>query len=361
MIRAGPDRHGERQRSAAHRLTLALVWLTVASGAVVVAEPAPVDLLSMMLIVLLPAVGLVRLTPALMSLLAAWLVVAAAAFLAAIPALDVARSATHAGISLYLYLAFAVLAGFIARNPAYHTRVVLNAYVLAATGAALAGLAGSLDLISDIAGALTLHDRASGFFKDPNVYGAFLAPAALVAVHIVVTRPLLRSAVGLVVLALLSLALLASFSRGAWLNFAIALAAYGYLSFVTAPLNRQRLRLVALAAIALAGLVAVIAASLATDTLGRRFEERAELTQSYDVGPDGRFGGQAKAWRLIVENPFGIGALTFAPRHHPEDVHNVYLSMMLNAGWLGGLLFAAMMAMTAVLGLAHALRRTATQ
>ena len=41
-------------RSATHKLALALVWLTVASGAVVFTEPAPFDVLTMGLVVLLP-------------------------------------------------------------------------------------------------------------------------------------------------------------------------------------------------------------------------------------------------------------------------------------------------------------------
>ena len=38
---------GLSSRSATHKLTLVLVWLTVASGAVVFTEPAPVDVLTM--------------------------------------------------------------------------------------------------------------------------------------------------------------------------------------------------------------------------------------------------------------------------------------------------------------------------
>jgi hypothetical protein len=91
------------------------------------------------------------------------------------------------------------------------------------------------------------------------------------------------------------------------------------------------------------------------------FEERASLAQSYDVGPDGRFGGQEKARGLIVENPLGIGALTFARAYHNEDVHNVYLSMFLNAGWLGGFLYLTISALTVIYGLRHAFRRTASQ
>ena len=97
------------------------------------------------------------------------------------------------------------------------------------------------------------------------------------------------------------------------------------------------------------------------DGVGRLLEERAQLSQSYDEGPEGRFGGHEKAKRLILDNPLGIGAGTFTEVHHHEDVHNVYLSMFLNAGWLGGLLFILMCALTSIYGLRHAFKRTASQ
>jgi O-antigen ligase len=64
---------------------------------------------------------------------------------------------------------------------------------------------------------------------------------------------------------------------------------------------------------------------------------------------------------LILENPFGIGALEFASRHHTEDVHNVYLSMFLNTGWLGGMTYLMIVGITLLFGLRHAFRRTASQ
>jgi len=54
----------------------------------------------------------------------------------------------------------------------------------------------------------------------------------------------------------------------------------------------------------------------------------------------------------------GIGALEFSTRHRPEDVHNVYLSMLLNAGWLGGGIYWILVGLTLVLGLRHALKAT---
>ena len=80
------------------------------------------------------------------------------------------------------------------------------------------------------------------------------------------------------------------------------------------------------------------------------------MDQSYDQGPEGRFGGQEKAQRLVLDHPLGIGTHTFRDIHHPEEPHNVYLTMFLNAGWLGGLLYIASVAGTAMTGLWMSLR-----
>src|SRR6185295_291534 len=99
------------------RLLLTLTWLTVAMGAVVFPEPAPADFLMLVLIVLLPLAGLVQIEPGLGVLLGMMLVAAAAALLSATTAFEIELALAHTGISLYLYLAAIVIAGFIAKRP----------------------------------------------------------------------------------------------------------------------------------------------------------------------------------------------------------------------------------------------------
>src|SRR5512134_1406558 len=120
------------RRSAAHKLALAFVWMAVASGAVVFSEPAPVDVLTMGLIVLLPLIGLVAISRALLGLLAMMLVAAASAFLAATFADDIGLATTHTAVSLYLYLASFVFAAFVAKSPEKHVQLILGAYTWAA-------------------------------------------------------------------------------------------------------------------------------------------------------------------------------------------------------------------------------------
>ncbi|MCB1510063.1 MAG: hypothetical protein KDJ36_04110 [Hyphomicrobiaceae bacterium] len=342
-------------------ITIALVWLAVASGAIVFTEPAPVDALTLGLILALPIAGLLAARQMLNGILAVGLVLAACALLAVLQSEDVRTSTIHSLISLYLYTACFVFASFIAQRPGPRTHLILHAYLWAAFIAAAAGIIGYLNLLPGAGELFTKYGRASGTFKDPNVFGAFLVPAVVYALHLVVTRSLTRTLLPGIMMLVLTFATLLSYSRGAWVNLAIAAATYGYLSFITAQTNLYRLKLLSIAGFGLVVLIGALIAALQVPEIADQLIERASLTQSYDEGPEGRFGGQLKAIGLILQHPFGIGALQFGGRHHFEDVHNVYLNMFLNAGWLGGFMFIAAVAITLVCGFSHLLRRTATQ
>ncbi len=342
------------RRSLVHVASLALVWLTIATSGLVFSEPAPTDALAIGLIVLLPVVGLVAISPMLVGYLALWQITAAAGFLAATMAPDIADPTNFTAVSTYLYVSSFVIAAFVARNAAAHTQLIFKAWIIAALGAAGAALIGYFELVPGAYDMFTRFGRATGTFKDPNVFGPFLVAPFLYALHVAIERPWHRIALPLAVAGFLALGTFLSFSRGAWFNLALALAVFGWLAFVTTSSEAQRKRITQLIAAGALLISIVVLGALQNERIVSLLAERASLTQSYDVGPEGRFGGQEKAIGLILENPLGIGATVFSAFHHHEEVHNVYLSMMLNAGWLGGVLFLLMIALTLVLGLRHA-------
>ncbi len=355
-----------RSRSLTHWAVLALVALTFATSGIVFSEPAPVDALTIGLIVLLPVIGLVRFTRSLIAYLALWLMAGAFGLIAASLTPDahdvtVADSVKFTAISIYLSLASFVIAGFVAKRPDLHTRLILGAWTVAGVVAAGAALVGYFGLLPGTAELFTKFGRAAGTFKDPNVIGPFLTAPAVYMLHLIVTRPIERTLMPLAIMGLLALAILLSFSRGAWLNLALAVVVYGWLAFVTSPSLIQRERIVALMSLGIAVLAGLVAVASQLDSVSALMSERASLDQSYDYGPEGRFGGQAKAIGLIVDNPLGIGALVFGRVHHAEEVHNVYLSMMLNAGWIGGAIYWVLVALTLVLGFRHVLKATDTR
>ncbi len=348
-------------KSAVHRIALALVALTIGSGAVVMSEPAPIDALTLLLVVGLPIIGLVSIRPALVVFLSSMLVLAGCAFFASTLATDVAQAATHTAVSLYLYLAAFTFAAFVARNPVAHTRLILDAYQVAALLASVIGIVGYFDIVPGAGELFTKFGRATGPFKDPNVFGAFLVLAVIYELHQAVTKRGLSCLVNFAGLGLLMFAVLLSMSRGAWAATGLAVLIYGYLSFVTAKRNIERVKILGLATAGLLSAALIVTAALQVDAVSKLLEERAALTNSYDEGPDGRFGGHEKAQELILQHPIGIGALEFANRYHSEDVHNVYLSMFLNTGWLGGMMYLTIIGMSLIYGLRHAFKHTASQ
>ncbi len=349
------------EKSFIHRASLWLVALTVISGAFVFAEPAPVDILTIGLIVGLPVVGLTHFNGGIKMLLAIWMVIAGCHVASVMMSNQTGQSLIHVTVSIYLFVAAVTFAAFIARRPKDHAQLIFSAYTIAAIIAALAAVIGYFGVIPGGDELFTKFGRASGPFKDPNVFGAFLVPAIVYALHSILNEPGLRRIWMSASFGLLSLAALLSFSRGAWAATAIAIVIYLTLSFLTAKTHRQQMNIVVI--VIVGGILATLAilAAAQTDSIGNLLAERAQLTQSYDEGHEGRFGGQVKAMNLIVSNPFGIGALDFAETYHSEEVHNVYLTMFLKAGWLGGGLFLIVMVGTIAAGLRHAFRRTASQ
>ncbi|PPC87889.1 MAG: hypothetical protein CTY31_09320 [Hyphomicrobium sp.] len=349
------------EKGVAHALSLFAVWLTIAISALVFMEPAPVDLLTMGLMVLLPVVGLTRLDPKLLFGFSIWLIIFALGIVSAAVSRDAPTATVHMFVSLYLYGACFLFASFVAKNPEAHTKLILNGYLVASVGAACIGIAGYLDLFPGAFDHFTRYGRATSTFKDPNVFGPFLVCGLLTSLHLWLSKPLRAGLVLILPATLIMLGIFFSFSRGAWAAATLACSIYGFLYLVTAKKNNQRVKLIALFLLAAFVAVLSIMVALQSDKIAQMLEERAVLAQSYDTGVDGRFGGQNKAIEILIDNPLGIGALTFFRFYHPENVHNIYLNMFLSTTWLGGLLYLIVCLGTLVFGFQHALKSRKTQ
>ncbi len=348
-------------RSAIHKLITFLMWLTLVSSAVVFTEPAPVDVLMAGMIALLPLTGLVHITRPLLAFLCLWLIIAMGSYIAAMGSFELSAATAHSSISLYLYLCAFIVAVFVAKRPGAHSRLILNGYLWAALLGASTGLIGYFDIIPGSHELFTKYGRAAGTFKDPNVLGPFLIPALLYGMHLTLNKRTLSAFVALAVTGVLALALLLSFSRGAWAAVVLASSLWAYLTFVTARTISMRLKLILIASTALLLAAGLFLLALQSDAVTDLFNERASLNQPYDTGPDGRFGGHEKALEQIISHPLGIGAATFSKTVHNENVHNVYLAMFLNAGWIGGFAYLLIIILTVIYGLRHGLRPTQNQ
>jgi hypothetical protein len=352
-----PTRVWRVRRSFVHRASLFFVWLATASGFVVVTEPAPWDALTMGLLILLPVVGLISIRPLLTLMLLLMMIAGAGALVGVTIAKDQTPAAIHTGVSVFLYIAAFLYAAFVARRPSVHARIILKGSLAGALIAATCGLVGYFDLIPGAAEKMTLYSRATGLFKDPNVYGPFLIMGLIYAFHLLLTKPFFKAMLAAGAFAYLSLGLLLSFSRGAWTAAGIALLVYSMFYLINVGSNQARLKFLGMFALGGLALGGVLGIALQFDQVANLMQQRAALTQGYDEGPDGRFGGQQKAMKLIVNNPLGIGAQVFPYFYHHEEAHQVYLSMFMNAGWVGGIAFALLMFGSVFLGFFHGLKK----
>src|SRR6185295_17664596 len=186
--------------------------------------------------------------------------------------------------------------------------------------------------------------------NDPNVLGAFLIFPALLALQRVLSGRFRAAAGGALLLALIAAAILMSFSRAAWGQFAFTAALLMLLTFITSRSGNERVRIVLIALAGAVVLVSALVALLSVDRVAELFKARASLDQSYDLGHFGRYilGAQ-----LALDAPFGIGPMQFHTRFI-EDPHNTYLNAFMAGGWLSGCVYFVLTVTTLIMGLRFA-------
>lgn len=343
--------------------TLAALAAAAAMGtsSIVFSEPAVADMLMAGVIVALPVLGVTRFGNLSLINLALWLVFVALGIAGTSMSTTFETAITHQLVTLFLALGAFVLAGYITADPEPRFHLMMRWYTLGCLIATAAAFVGYFNILPGAYDLFTNYGRARGTFKDPNVFGAALAPAIVYVVWVALRLPMRKAMLAAAICLPLCLGLLLSFSRGAWASAAFSLLLAVWLSMVTTRRAADVRRFVIMSALGTVALVAAIGGAIQTEAVRDLFAERASLDQSYDEGPEGRFGGQAKAIQLILENPLGIGTHTFRDTYHSEEAHNVYLSQYLNAGWVGGTLYVASVLVTLGAGISALGRRTALQ
>jgi O-antigen ligase len=219
--------------------------------------------------------------------------------------------------------------------------IFLRGYMLGALVASVVAIAAYFQLFGGKPELFMLYSRARGTFNDPNVLAAFVVLPALLLFRRMLAGRLISAIPLLVLLA----ALFLTFSRGAWAQFAFAAAVLMGLSFLTSRPNTERLRILIIALVGTVAVAALVVALLSIGKVAALFSERASLELSYDVGRYGRFGRYGLGADLAMEHPFGIGPLQFADKFL-EDPHDTFLNEFMSGGWLAGLAYFALCAVT---------------
>jgi O-antigen ligase len=247
--------------------------------------------------------------------------------LSCIEAIKPGRAATFMSITIYLCALGLWTSGYV--RTVRRARLVFLIWL--GVGLASAVIA-TLALYVSFPGSTLLTnsygDRAQGLFKDPNVYGPFLVPIAVLVLHELLEPRLLWVGRGLklVFLGILVVGVTVSYSRAAWLNLVVAVV----VMLAVMPLRRGGTKR---AVVLLVTLLAVLAAAAATVDLtgsGTFFQERAHL-QSYDSQ---RFGAQRSGIEISETHPIGVGPGQFE-FVAPISAHSTYVRALAEEGLLG--------------------------
>jgi hypothetical protein len=203
-----------------------------------------------------------------------------------------------------------------------------------------------------------LYGRATGTFKDPNVFAAFLVLPGLLILQRMLAGRRSEFIGGGILLFILMGGLFLSFSRAAWGQLMFCAILLMALTFLTSRSVSERFRIVVVAIIGAVMVAAFVAVLLSLDQVAALFQERASLTQSYDTGATGRFGRYTLALSMMLDYPFGMGPLQF---QFPEAPHNVYLNSFIVGGWISGAAYLTLTLVTLVAGSKFVFVRTPWQ
>jgi O-antigen ligase len=330
---------------ARYEAAVALAFLLFA---VVRVEPAPADAAFAVIIAVAVVTGRFHLSSTPLGPALGVSAFVALNLVACLEAVDPARAAKFMSITVYLS-AFALWIPSWLTSRA-RARTLLRIYV----GTAVVSAAiGSLALFFAFPGheLLTAYTgtRARALFKDPNVFGPFLVPATLLLMQETLEPRLLRSGrlFKLAMLGALTCGILFSYSRAAWLNFAVGVVVMG----VVFALRRggARRAFVFLGVMLLAS--AIVFASVQVTGQLSFLQERARY-QTYD---NQRFGAQSGGIALGERHPIGVGPGQFE-LVEPISAHSTYVRALAEEGVLGFVVLVALLYGTLLLALRNAVR-----
>ena len=297
-----------------------LVFVTFCMIGFVRVEPAPFDLLLVVLLAIGLATGKLS-PPDLKSRPLVWLglwVLIVANLLSMLGNGVTFASLRFLGITLYMLLLFIFVRMYAVKQQAM--RWLLIGYTVAAILNAIPVLVGFFGLYLPFS-VIAWSTRGVGFFKDANVFGPFLIVSSFWLIDRVIHPPNQRtySVLLLAVAILLGIGTMLSLSRGAWIN--MILCGGIYLLFLVRRTPRKGLFLLAFA------LMLILASLVVFRSLGLNDVILAHSQlQDYDRL---RFNIQREGLIVGFTSPLGLG-----PAGLP-NAHSLYVKTFAEQGFLG--------------------------
>ena len=316
--------------------------------AVVRSEPAPSDVIFGILILTAVAGGRalpIRVPPVVGIGLVLWVFVS---LLSIVNAVDMPSAVRFEAISLYLVALAIFIAAIASDGPLL--RLCMLAYIWSAIVSAVLAI-GALKVPGFPARTILLYDpsRAMALFKDPNVFGPYLVPAAAILAEELIRPRLLgwRTWTVFGAFCLVVTGNVFAFSRAGWLNLGVAcIVVVGTYAVRRRGFGRAVKLVLVLAVGGAAGFVFLAATGSLTF-----LQERSKL-QAYD---NDRFANQASGLSHATAHVLGYGPGQ-AEHILAFSTHSLPIRLLVEQGILGAVLFTIVLAGTVAAGIGWAAR-----
>ncbi len=337
----------------------AAVWAMMALSFFVRIEPAPSDVLFAGVVIVFLMFGGIKATVIAVPLILYLLLYNLGGFMSFLEISNEFKAGMFVITSCYMAASAVFFCFYVATDTEQRFAIFKNGYIIGAVIASIVGVVGYFN-IGGTGAYLSPIFRAQGTFKDPNVLSTYIILPALLMTQDVMLGTGKWRLMRYLGLGIIVACLFLAFSRGAWVNFAGAVALMVIFTFILTPSKELRSRIVLLAIIGVVLMAVMLAGLLSIDVVKAAFEDRATLTKDYDSGEFGRFGNQVNSIPILLESPFGFGPTKFR-KIFTLDPHNVYLNGFSSYGWLGGIAYFMLVISTIIVGFKAMLIRSPWQ
>ena len=335
-----------------------LVWLMFASSFFVSVEPAPADLLFLVVLASFLGSGL-TISAVSVPMVLFLLLYNLGGFFSFLQVTDDHKAMMFVITSFYMAFSAIFFAFYVAHDPVRRMAIIKNALVIAAVIASTLGILGYFN-VAGLADSFSLYWRAVSTFKDPNVFATYLLFPGVMLVQGFLLGTQRQKFISMIGLFIILAALFLAFSRGAWISFLVSSIMIVVLTFMLTPAMHTRSRIILITLSGVIGLAVLLAMLLSVEGIRELFLDRFTLVKDYDSGEKGRFGNQLNSIPLLLEQPLGFGPLYFH-KIFGQDPHNVYINAFASYGWLGGISYFLLMICTIMIGFKTVLMRTPWQ
>ena len=214
-----------------------LVWLMFASSFYVAVEPAPADLLFLVVLACFLGSGL-TLSAVFVPLILFLLLYNLGGFFSFLQVAGDEKARMFVIASFYMAFSAIFFAFYVAHDPLRRMAIIKNALVIAAVIASTLGILGYFN-VAGLADSFSLYWRAVGTFKDPNVFATYLLFPGVMLVQGFLLGTQRQKFISMIGLFIILAALFLAFSRGAWISFLISTAMIVALTFMLTPASTR--------------------------------------------------------------------------------------------------------------------------